>query len=133
MFNLDEFEIELGHSVCRGRCPVYAVKILGSGEVVFQGHSFTSTIGRVEEELQEQQIKAIASEIYKFGYFDIKKDEFCTELVMDASVTYLRIKLENIEHETEFCSGHPPEPVMELVRKIETIVDTARWVYSDDA
>ena len=126
--NLSEMEIVIGHTICYGRCPAYAIEIFGSGEVIFDGHAFTSTVGRVEESLQEQQLKELAIEIYMSGYFDLKDGEFCSEVTPDLPETFLIIKWNNLERVTGPCIEHTPERAIELARKLEDIVDTARWV-----
>ena len=124
----DDLEIEIAHSMCRGRCPVYTVEVQSTGNVIFTGEQYTTKIGRQEFKIEKDQLSSIASVLYDFGYFSVDKGIFCDDrLVLDASFTSVSVKWQGLERESEACLDHSSETLLSLVDRIENILNIDRW------
>ena len=69
-----ELSLKMERSGCYGQCPIYDLTIQPDGNVLFEGKYWTTTIGKAEDKLNEEQLKQLVAEIEKANFFSFDYD-----------------------------------------------------------
>jgi len=89
----DSIVIEFEKSPCFGRCPVYNVKVYGSGFALYEGINFTEKMGMYTTKFTKQEIDEIVKIAEAINY-DSLKDEYDDKNVMDLPSTYSAVRID---------------------------------------
>jgi hypothetical protein len=87
----------LKRSACFGTCPVYSVTIFGDGKVVYEGVHFVPTVGRIEKQIPEDQLKQITRALEKANFYAFYQNRYRDEII-DASNLYIGIRTDKDSH-----------------------------------
>ena len=134
--------ITLERTGCEGACPMYSLKALADGRVVYRGRQFVRNKGRADARLTPQQLRQLVSEFEKANYFSLRNryqnpEEGCSSSGLDypSAITSLRIngRVKTIAHDygcREKSDGDSrvyPSELFALEQRIDEIVGTSRW------
>jgi len=120
--------IELERTACFGTCPVYTVSIAGDGTVHYTGTQFVKIAGTHSWKIDPAAVKALAAEIEKAGFFDMK-DEY-TALVTDHPTTYTTVTLGGRHKRVKDYFG-PPPALKAIEDRIDEVAGVRRYVRGD--
>jgi len=137
--------ITLERTGCEGACPMYSLKVLAHGRVIYRGKQFVRTKGKAEVRLTREQLTALLSEFEKVDYFSLRNryqhwEDGCAGGALDypSAITSFRIngRVKTIVHDYGCREKSPggdsrgpvyPRELFALEQKIDEIVGTGRW------
>ena len=137
--------ITLERTGCEGTCPMYSLKVLADGRVIYRGKQFVRNKGRAEAKLTREQLTALLSEFEKAGYFSLRNRyqywvDGCPSGARDypSAITSFRIngRVKTIVHDYGCREKSPdgdsrgpvyPSELFALEQKIDEIVGSSRW------
>ncbi len=136
--------ITLERTGCEGACPIYSLRVLADGRVIYRGKQFVRTRGRAETRLTLEQLGQLRSEFEKLDYFSLKDryqywPDGCPNSAIDfpSAVTSFRVngRTKTITHDygcreksSDSNSGLVyPKELLALEQRIDEIVGTSRW------
>ncbi|HEY2434552.1 MAG TPA: DUF6438 domain-containing protein [Vicinamibacterales bacterium] len=129
-FAQETVRITLERTPCFGRCPVYTVTIADDGRVTYDGRQFVRVDGAHEWRIDRAAVRALAAEIEKAGFFEMK-DEY-TALITDHPTTYTEVAIGNRHKRIkDYVSG--PAALKEIEKRIDDVSGVARYVSADPA
>lgn len=146
-----QLSLKMEKSGCYGRCAVYDLTVEPDGKVIFEGKTYTETIGKAEDRLNEAQLKNLTLEIEKADFFSLENaynwdSGNCPELATDMPSVNLTIRLNGKEKTINHYHGcfekdeSPtlksknvadkifPQQLYNLENRINVIVETKRWI-----
>ena len=109
--------ITLERTGCEGTCPMYSLKVLADGRVIYRGKQFVRSKGRAEAKLTREQLTALLSEFEKADYFSMRNryqywEDGCPSGARDypSAITSFRIngRVKTIVHDYG-CREKSPE------------------------
>jgi Domain of unknown function (DUF6438) len=138
-------ELTLERTACYGICPVYTVKVLSDGKIVFDGEKNTGVKGEATDTLSKEKkaqlIEAIdAADVFSLNNSYMGSEDDCPARATDAPSVNLTVKLNGKEKSIKHYWGcveekdykvHPAS-LYTLENKIDEILDTKRWIKSDN-
>ena len=71
-FPLSNLEITLQRGMCYGSCPVYELKILGTGEVIYQGRHFVKCVGEHRDRIEATDVFRLFEFAQEIGFFEMR-------------------------------------------------------------
>ena len=127
--------ITLERTPCFGECPSYKLTISADGTVVYEGRQDVKQSGTIKSRISRAQIKQLVAEFERVNYFSLRDSysgEVCPETWTDhpSAVTSLRLngRSKTVRH-YHGCKGLAElAKLTDLERRIDRIVNTARWV-----
>ena len=127
--NLDKVTITLERTACHGLCPVYTVTIQGDGTVVYEGHDFVKTKGRVEITMPKEKIEQLLEEFEAIDYFNLN-DKYTERTITDAPSVITSITVDGKTKTIKHYHGDfsTPEELTRLEDKIDEIINTDQWI-----
>jgi hypothetical protein len=118
--------IEMKKEPCFGLCPVYTIKIDGSGQAVFSGERNVKKIGNFKKTLTPDEVSALFM-AFENGKFQDFKEEY-TDQVSDQPTTYLTFQHGGNRKTVKDYFGAPTE-LKELEKLVELIAESEDgWV-----
>jgi hypothetical protein len=137
-------ELTMERTACYGTCPVYSVKVLPDGKIVFDGEKDTAVTGQAKADLTKEKKAQLIEAIDNADFFSLKDsymgtEDDCPARATDASSVNLTIKLNGKEKTIKHYLGCVeeedfkiyPEKLFVLERRIDGIIETERWIKSD--
>ena len=138
-------ELTLERTACYGTCPVYIVNILPDGKIVFDGKQNTSVKGEATDTLSKEKKAQLIEAIDTAAVFSLKdsylgSEDDCPARATDAPSVNLTVKLNGREKSIKHYWGCVeekdfkvfPASLFILENKIDEIIDTRRWVKSEN-
>jgi hypothetical protein len=133
--------ITLERTGCRGACPMYSLKILADGRVIYWGKLFVRNRRRIESKLTQEELRQLLSEFEKADYFSLRDryqywTDGCPSSGIDypGAITSIRInaRAKSITHDHGCREKWPDGPVypaglFALEQRIDEIAGTSRW------
>jgi uncharacterized protein DUF6438 len=126
--------ITLERTPCFGGCPVYAVAVSPSGEVIYEGKAHVRQLGKASGKIAQQNVGELLAELEKAGYFSMANryaasEPTCGRYSTDSpsvitSVT-IRGRTKRIEH--DYGCGAAPGALVVLERRIDDVLGSGRW------
>lgn len=92
---------------CRGKCPVYSVKIFQDGTVFYTGIKNVDRIGVFTKLLPTRKVQKIRNAFYNAYFFDF--DSEYKSSITDLPTTYISFTHENITKLVRDYSGAPAQ------------------------
>jgi hypothetical protein len=120
--------ISLERTACFGVCPVYTVTVADDGRVTYNGRQFVHVAGAREWRIDKTAVRALASEIEKAGFFDMR-DEY-TALITDQPTTYTTLTIGSRTKRIKDYYG-APAALKEIEHRIDEVSGVARYVRGD--
>ena len=135
---LRQGEITLERTGCYGECPIYKVRISGSGLVRFDGEHFVKASGRHTARVRPAAVRELVAAFEKAGWFRIRRDfsqNTCSKqcrkgCVTDSPSVITSLTLRGRTHQIRNYHGClcSPRILWELERKVDEAAGTDRWV-----
>lgn len=152
-----ELSLKMERSHCYGTCPVYELNVQPDGKVTFNGVDFTETKGKAENNLSNEKMEQLVTEIENANFFSYKdlytKDSGnCPATATDSPTVKLSVNLSgkektithylgcsekyepmknnsaNIRVIKDWSKQILPQQLYNLENKIDEIVGTKRWI-----
>ena len=127
--------VSLERRPCFGTCPVYTVRIDGSGAVLFEGRRFVSDSGAFSGTIARAAVDSLAAELAARGYFGLA-DRYvagqpgCGPYATDLPtvVTEVRVggRAKRVEHDHGCADA--PAVLDSLEGRIDQVAGVAKWV-----
>jgi len=124
----DTVGISLERQPCFGTCPVYTVRLDGSGAVRFEGRRFVPDTGTAEWRVPPERVDSLVHEILAAGYFDLSDryamgEPACGRYATDLPtvITSVRIggRTKQVYH--DYGCQDAPERLGALERRIDAV------------
>lgn len=137
----EEVEVGLRRTPCFGSCPAYDLTITGTGKVTFTGSTLSLMPGPERGVLMpgehKDRIEPSAAEAlvdrFRQARFLAMRDEYDSKIV-DGSFTILWLKIGGTVKRVFSNDGEmmgQPAAFNELVKAVDSVAGTARWVKGD--
>ena len=101
---------------CFGKCPNYKITIFNTGNVVYEGFSFTEKEGKHTKKLSQKQLSEIESQIEVINLFELK-DKYDSKMT-DIPSVYLYIAYKGNKKKILDRDGGPSE-----LKRFEKLID----------
>lgn len=127
--------VSLERRPCFGTCPVYTVRLDGSGAVHFEGRRFVADSGASTGAVPKARVDSLLAELESGGYFEFADrydagapgcERYATDLPTVVTEVHLRGRAKRVEHD-HGCGG-APETLDSLERRIDDVAGVKRWV-----
>lgn len=120
--------ITLERTACYGTCPVYTVRILDDGTVVYQGDRFVAVTGEQTSEITPETVGSMVAAFKNAGYFDWD-DAYETETVSDLPTVTTSVSLDGTTHRIARYTGDGTVPLALpfLEQWIDEMANTSLW------
>lgn len=119
--------IEFQRTPCFGGCPIYTLKIDGSGMATFEGKRFTEKIGSYSKQLTKEETQKLFNAL-KEKEWENYKDEYPTRST-DLPSTIFRFHYKKTS-KVVVVSGEHPDELDVLSDMLVSIVDSDGWTSS---
>lgn len=129
--------IILQRGACEHRCAVYKVIIFADGSVIFDGRHYVRRPGLVKTTISLEALQQLLDEAAALRFFDLKERYVhgsatgCDSIQSDAPSAIVSISsggiFKTILHYLG-CAGAESERLKQFEEKIDSIVNTAKWV-----
>jgi hypothetical protein len=133
----DDVSIELERMRCFGTCPVYTVRLTGTGEVEYRGSEFVRVGGRQTARIAPALVTRLLDTAERIGFFDLHDQYRYVDgptgrtTAFDLPTTVVTIRWRGRTKRVEDYFGTPPE-LKRLEHEIDEAARTARWVRMDE-
>jgi hypothetical protein len=127
--------VSLERRPCFGTCPVYAVTIVGSGAVRFEGRRFVADSGTFTGTVPKARVDSLLAELDAAGYFALADryvagapgcERYATDLPTVITEVRFRGRAKRVEHD-HGCTG-APAVFDSLEQRIDHVAGVATWV-----
>jgi hypothetical protein len=127
--------ISLERRPCFGACPVYTVRIDGSGAVRFEGRRFVRDSGTFSGTIPKASVDSLVAELVAEGYFGLADryiagqpgcGRYATDLPTVVTEVHLSGRAKRVEHDHGCADA--PEVLGRLERTIDQVAGVAKWV-----
>lgn len=127
--------VSLERRPCFGTCPVYTVRIDGSGAVRFEGRRFVADSGTFSGTVPRAGVDSLVAELTAEGYFDLADryvagqpacGPYATDLPTVVTEVHLAGRAKRVEH--DHGCAEAPEVIGRLERRIDEVAGVAKWV-----
>jgi len=124
---VDEVMITLHRGMCFGTCPVYDLKILGSGSVIFYGKNFVETEGMVKYQIETSDVQTLIDLFYEKDFFSLY-DRY-EDRVTDQPSTTTSFTVGNFT-KSVYNYGYrvAPDTLIEIEHKIDQIANSEKYI-----
>jgi hypothetical protein len=117
--------ITLERTACFGTCPVYTVTVRDDGSVSYDGRSFVRVPGKYAWQIDPAMVRALADEMTRAGFFDLKKEY--TAMITDMPTTYTTLSIGARTKRVKDYFDAPPK-LMELEKRIDEVSGAKGYV-----
>jgi len=109
---------------CQDQCPVYTIRIYGTGFAVFEGVEFVKRIGGAQTSVSEEKLKQLISEFQKIDFFSLE-DNYEEQAVAGAPTVVTSITIDGQTKTVTHYHGDTsaPEQLTKLEDKIDEILN----------
>ncbi|HHG84650.1 MAG TPA: hypothetical protein ENJ82_07865 [Bacteroidetes bacterium] len=114
-------EITLSKSSCHGRCPVFSLEIYENGDMVFRGVKFVDHVGVFTGKLDKAEHKALRQLFVAKNFAGMEDSYLATAKDLQL------IDLVFGEKASKFHKRRAPEGLMDIVKKIDSIIKQTTW------
>lgn len=119
-------EITLERSACFGTCPDYKVTLREDGKASYEGHQFVRIGGRHTWAIDPASVRALAAEMQKAGFFELK--DAYEALVTDNPTTFTTLTVgTRTKRIKDYISG--PPALKEIEARIDAVSGVRRYVF----
>jgi hypothetical protein len=131
----DTTSVSLERRPCFGTCPVYTVRIDGSGAVVFEGRRFVADSGTFSGTIPKVSVDSLLAELDAEGYFRLADryaagqpgcGRYATDLPTVVTEVHLGTRAKRVEH--DHGCAEAPEVLGRLERRIDQAAGVSKWV-----
>lgn len=123
--------VSLSRTACFGSCPVYTVKIFGSGRVEFNGERFTCAEGLALSQIPRASAQRLLYAIVESGFTTLP--DYDRQDATDAPGATVLLSLGSYSHRVYHYHGmmFVPGVVSAIERKIDALATTSQWLPID--
>jgi hypothetical protein len=131
----DSVAITLSRTACFGRCPIYTVRLGGSGRVNWHGERFVAAMGDSTSSVAPAGVRSLARRMEQAGFFAFRDRyamgdsaaEPCHTDAPHALITLtIGARTKAVEHDYG-CRG-APAALRAIAAQIDSVAGTAKWV-----
>jgi len=122
--------ITLQRTACFGTCPIYKITIFPDGRVVYEGERFVKVVGKRTARISPQAVKKLIAEFDKLNYLSLANSYRGGPTDLPFAITSLTIGKQRKTVNHYLGSPNAPEALTALENKIDTVVNSQRWVGS---
>jgi hypothetical protein len=135
--NWESFSVVLERTACLGTCPVYTVKIDGSGLVEYVGTFNVATRGSRTTRIDPDSVKNLLSSFDAVNFLDLRDNyaEGCTDMpttIISISFDGKTKRVSNYFGGCEHKTSGPQVDLNRLAQEIDTTAGTIRWIECGD-
>lgn len=130
-YNLSNLVITLQRGACFGTCPIYTVVLRGNGAIEFNGEQFVQAQGLHTDTLALREVQELVHAFHTSGFFSMQ-DSYSNDRISDLPLTSVTFTDGTITKRTENYYG-APEALRALEQRIDSVLQTQRWVVGDKA
>jgi hypothetical protein len=120
--------ITLERTACFGTCPVYTVRILEDGTVIYNGQDFVAVTGEQTGEIDPATVEAMVAEFAEAGYFEWDA-EYMTQTVTDLPTIITSVTRNGETHRITRYAGDASAPLALgfLEQWVDAMANTTQW------
>jgi len=122
--------ITLQRTACFGTCPIYKLTIFPDGRVVYEGERFVKVVGKRTARISPQAVRKLVAEFDKLNYFSLSNNYQGGPTDLPSAITSLTIGKQQKTINHYLGSPNAPQALTALENKIDTVVNSQRWVGS---
>ena len=120
----ETLSIEVKRTACFGRCPVYTIKIQGTGKVWYEGKANVEKMGRYEKQITQDEVNVLIKAFEDAKIWELQ-DEY-TAKVTDFPTTYVSFSLNGKIKKIKDYYG-APQILKYLEKRIDDIANSGEW------
>jgi hypothetical protein len=117
--------VTLKRGACFGRCPMYVVKVMSDGAVVFDGERFVATVGKATGALDAAALEKLTQRL-DASAFASWKAAYTDRRMTDMATVELTVRGRTVVHYLGDDSA--PEGLKQLEDDVDALVGTAQWI-----
>lgn len=122
----EQIVITIQRTACFGTCPDYEVILRGDGTVTYTGRQHVRVSGSHAWKIDPAAVRALAREMEKAGYFELK-DEY-TAMVTDHPTTYTSLTMgPRTKKIKNYVAG--PQTLKDLEQRIDAVSGAKKYVF----
>ena len=127
----DQAFVSLTRTACYGTCPVYTVKIFGSGLVEFRGEWYVCAEGPVLTQIPHESAQRLLNAMVASGFNNLP--DFTREDITCLSSATVMLSLGAYSHSVEHYHGMRPVPgvIRAIEKEIDARANTSQWLPID--
>src|SRR5271154_6199053 len=129
--------VTLERTTCLGTCPSYKLMIFGDGTVNFEGRRFVRVKGPAQSKISPALVESLIKDFIDINYFDLRDDYITIKnpdgtesFVTDLPTTITSLTLAG-KHKRVVDYVGAPNRLRELENRIDSVVNSKRWVSID--
>ena len=135
--NWDTFSVVLERTACFGTCPVYMVKIDGSGLVEYTGRLNVDVLASRTAKIEPNAVKNLVRSFNEVQFLGLRNNysELCTDMPTTIITLSYDGKTKRVSNYYGGCEGEKTGPQVDLARladQIDSTAGTAHWVKCTD-
>lgn len=115
----NSFELKYSKSACKGRCPVFTLKIDGDQMIVFNGKQYTSVVGLIQMKLPDDAYKELQDLISESKF--LETDAVGFNRPFDIPMTILEIT-KGKSTKKQIFYNETPQDLENLVKFLDKLV-----------
>jgi Domain of unknown function (DUF6438) len=132
--------IQLFSAGCYGKCPVYRLDIMGTGQVTYEGLKYVKKHGKRLRQLDPAAVTALVDQLYEIGFFQLEEDYVARcdpktggeKILMDAYEVSLTVTVSDVGKTVRHApgvTGHDaPEALREMGKDTLRVTGADRWI-----
>ena len=125
----EPIEISIARTACFGTCPDYKVTMRQDGTVTYTGRQFVRVTGEHTWTIDPAEVRALADEMARAGYFELKDDYQAR--VTDHPTTYTTLVIGARSKTIKDYVAGPPV-LKDLQKRIDEVSGVKKYVSPDD-
>lgn len=125
----EPIEISIARTACFGTCPDYKVTMRQDGTVTYTGRQFVRVTGERTWTIDPAEVRALADEMVRAGYFELKDDYQAR--VTDHPTTYTTLVIGARSKTIKDYVAGPPV-LKDLQKRIDEVSGVKKYVSPDD-
>ena len=120
--------ITLARMACLGPCPIYSIRVDGSGAVTYQGDDFVRVRGPASRQIAASEAEGLVNEFEQADYWRLSVPQ-CL-VIDDASSAITSMTRDQTTHKIDHnLSNHCAPAVLDtLERHVDEVTGSADWV-----
>src|SRR5947209_6402495 len=126
--------MRLSRTGCVGSCPSYEVEITGTGQIVFEGESFTAVTGQHHAIVAASSARELWRELRKAEFFSL--EDSYTDSVMDSPSYTLELAYDGMSKKVLDYVGQSagmPDVVTRLEDELDRVTGSERWIVGSES
>lgn len=130
-----DFRLTMERTPCFGTCPVYELRVAGSGAVRFTGTRFVATTGEAHDTIPAARVREMAEAVERSGFFEwdaqyTSGQPGCGDYHTDAPGIRLAVTMAGRGHAVQYdagCQG-APRGIGALADRVDSLAGAGRWI-----